>query len=154
MGTHGVKVVIIYPRPQDEQAFEKAILREHVPMVENKLRALRGWCLTKVTGSPQGKIAAYRIAEVYFSSMDDLQTCIESDGGKEVIAHAQNLQRRPAPHTDLRRGVVRLLVVEADGMRLRLLLALASSGGTVAEWPGMARAGSRRFHGVRSAGSR
>jgi len=97
MGTHGVKVVIIYPRPQDEQAFEKTYLGEHVPMVESKLKGLTRLVLTKVTGSPQGKIAAYRIAEAYFPSMTDLQTCIESDGGKEVMTHAQAISSGGPP---------------------------------------------------------
>jgi uncharacterized protein (TIGR02118 family) len=97
MGTHGVKVVFIYPRPQDEQAFERAYLDEHVPMVEQKLKGLTRLVLTKVTGSPQGKIAAYRIAEVYFSSMPDLKTIIESDAGKEVMAHAQTISSGGPP---------------------------------------------------------
>jgi uncharacterized protein (TIGR02118 family) len=97
MGTHGVKVVFIYPRPQDEQAFERAYLGEHVPLVENKLKGLTRLVLTKVTGSPQGKIAAYRMVEIYFSSMPDLQTMIESDGGKEVMAHAQTISSGGPP---------------------------------------------------------
>jgi uncharacterized protein (TIGR02118 family) len=97
MGTHGVKVVLIYPRPQDEQAFEKAYLGEHVPMVEAKFKGLTRLVLTKVTGSPQGKMAAYRLAEVYFSTMADLQTCMESDGGKEVIAHAHSISSGGQP---------------------------------------------------------
>jgi uncharacterized protein (TIGR02118 family) len=97
MGTHGVKVVIIYPRPHDEEAFEKSYLEEHVPLVESKLKGLTRLVLTKVAGSPQGKIAAYRIAEVYFSSMDELQNIMGSDGGKEVIAHAQTISSGGQP---------------------------------------------------------
>jgi uncharacterized protein (TIGR02118 family) len=97
MGTHAVKVVIIYPRPQDEEAFEKTYLNEHVPLVESKLKGLTRLVLTKVAGSPQGKIAAYRIAEAYFSSMDDLQKSFESDGGKEVVAHAQTISSGGPP---------------------------------------------------------
>jgi uncharacterized protein (TIGR02118 family) len=97
MGTHGVKVVIIYPRPQDEPAFERAYLEDHVPLVESKLKGLTRLVLTKITGSPQGKIAAYRIAEVYFSSMDELQTIMGSDGGKEVITHAQTISSGGQP---------------------------------------------------------
>jgi uncharacterized protein (TIGR02118 family) len=97
MGTHGVKVVVIYPRPQEEQAFESAYLEQHVPMVEQKLKGLTRLVLTKVTGSPQGKVAAYRIAECYFSTMNDLNGAIESDGGKEVIAHAQTISSGGPP---------------------------------------------------------
>lgn len=97
MGTHGVKVVIIYPRPQDEQAFEQNYLHEHVPLVESKLKGLTRLVLTRVTGSPQGKIAAYRIAEAYFSTMNDLEAAMASDGGKEIIAHAQSISSGGPP---------------------------------------------------------
>ena len=53
--------------------------------------------LTKVTGSPQGSVAAYRIAEFYFPSIDDLNACIESDAGKEVMAHAQAISTGGPP---------------------------------------------------------
>ncbi len=97
MGTHGVKVIVIYPRPQDEPAFETAYLEQHVPLVEQKLKGITRLVLTKVNGSPNGKVAAYRIAEVYFSSMDDLTKVIESDAGKEVIAHAQSISTGGPP---------------------------------------------------------
>jgi uncharacterized protein (TIGR02118 family) len=97
MGTHGVKVIVIYPRPLDEPAFESVYLTEHVPLVEQKLKGITRLVLTKVTGSPQGKVAAYRIAEVYFSNMNDLTTCIESDAGKEVVAHAQSISTGGPP---------------------------------------------------------
>ena len=66
-------------------------------MVENKLKGLTRLVLTKVTGSPQGKIAAYRIAAAYFSSMPDLQNIIESDAGKEVMAHAHAISSGGPP---------------------------------------------------------
>lgn len=66
-------------------------------MVESKLKGLTRLVLTKVTGSPQGKIAAYRIAEVYFPSMADLQAAVESDGGKEIMAHAQSISTGGPP---------------------------------------------------------
>jgi uncharacterized protein (TIGR02118 family) len=97
MGTHGVKVVVIYPRPLDEQAFETTYLEQHVPLVEQKLKGITRLVLTKVTGSPQGKVSAYRIAEAYFTSIHDLNTCIESDAGKEVIAHAQSISTGGPP---------------------------------------------------------
>jgi uncharacterized protein (TIGR02118 family) len=97
MGTRGVKVVVIYPRPQDEEAFETVYSEQHVPLVEQKLKGITRLVLTKVTGSPQGKVTAYRIAEAYFSSIDDLNACIESDAGKEVIAHAQSISTGGPP---------------------------------------------------------
>src|ERR1700761_3049587 len=97
MGTHGVKVVIIYPRPQDEQAFEKAYLGEHVPLAESKLKGLTRLVLTKVTGSPQGKIAAYRLGGGHFAHKAEVPAGIEYDPGKEVVAHAQAISTGGQP---------------------------------------------------------
>ena len=97
MSTYGVKIVVIYPRPQDEAAFERAYKDEHIPLVEEKLKGLTRLVLTKVNGSPQGKVAAYRIAELHFPSMDDLSRLIESEPGKEVIAHAQKISTGGPP---------------------------------------------------------
>jgi len=97
MGTHGYKVVVIYPRPTDEEAFEKVYLEEHVPLADAKLKGMTRMVLTKVKSSPQGKVSAYRMAEAHFSSMDDLTKCVESEGGKEVVAHAAKISTGGPP---------------------------------------------------------
>jgi uncharacterized protein (TIGR02118 family) len=97
MGMTGVKVVVIYPRPQDEEEFERVYKEEHLPLAEGKLKGMTRLVATKVLSSPQGKVTAYRIAECHFSSMDDLTKCVESDGGKEVIAHAAKISTGGAP---------------------------------------------------------
>src|SRR5260370_16056099 len=97
MGTHSVKMVVIYPRPQDEAAFEKAYLTEHVPMAEEKLKGMTRFVATKVVSSPQGKVTAYRIAEVYFSTMEELTKVMESDGGKEVAEHVTKISTGGPP---------------------------------------------------------
>src|SRR5262244_365686 len=97
MGTRSVKIVVIYPRPQDEEAFEKAYKDEHLPMAEQKLKGMTRLVATKVLSSPQGKVAAYRIAEVHFPSIDDLNKCLESEGGKAVVEHATKLSTGGAP---------------------------------------------------------
>jgi len=93
----GVKVVVIYPRPQDEAEFERLYKEEHLPMAEGKLKGVTRLVATRVLSSPQGKVTAYRIAEYHFSSIDDLTKCVESDGGKEVIAHAAKISTGGAP---------------------------------------------------------
>jgi uncharacterized protein (TIGR02118 family) len=97
MGTHSVKIVVIYPRPQNEEAFEKAYKDEHLPMAEEKLKGMNRLVATKVLSSPQGKVAAYRIAEVHFPTMDDLNKCLESDGGKAVVEHATKISTGGPP---------------------------------------------------------
>lgn len=93
----GVKVVVIYPRPLDEAAFETVYKNEHVPMAEEKLKGMTRLVATKVLSSPQGKVTTYRMAEVHFSSLEDLNKCIESEGGKEVIAHAMKISSGGPP---------------------------------------------------------
>jgi uncharacterized protein (TIGR02118 family) len=93
----GVKLVVIYPRPVDEAAFEKAYKNEHIPMAEDKLKGMTRLVATKVLSSPQGQVTTYRLAEVHFTTMDDLNKCAESEGGKEVIAHAMKISTGGPP---------------------------------------------------------
>lgn len=97
MGTHGVKIVVIYPRPQDEEAFEKVYRDEHLPMAEAKLKGMTRLVATRVLSSPQGKVMAYRLAEVHFSSMEDLNKCLESEDGKQVVEHAVKISTGGPP---------------------------------------------------------
>ena len=97
MGTRAVKIVVIYPRPQDPDAFEQVYHDEHMPMAEEKLKGMTRFVATKVVGSPQGKVAAYRIAEAYFSTMEDLNKVLESDAGKEVVEHATKISTGGPP---------------------------------------------------------
>jgi hypothetical protein len=43
---------------------------------------------TRVLSSPQGAPAVHRIAEVHFPTVDALQRCAASQGGRETLAHA------------------------------------------------------------------
>ena len=96
-GTTSVKIVVIYPHPTDAAEFERVYEQEQVPMIEDKLKGVTRLVLTKVVASPQGKVAAYRIAEVHFSTMDDLNKAVESDAGKAVVAHAQKISTGGPP---------------------------------------------------------
>jgi hypothetical protein len=66
-------------------------------MIESKLKGMTRLVATRVLNSPQGKVTAYRIAEVHFSSMDDLNRCLQSEGGQEVVAHAAKISTGGAP---------------------------------------------------------
>ncbi len=93
----GVKLIVMYPRPTDVEAFEKVYQDEHVPMAVEKLAGKTRFVATKVIGSPQGEAPFYRIAEVHFPSMDALQACAASDGGRETLAHATKISSGGAP---------------------------------------------------------
>jgi len=92
-----VKLIVLYPPPQNVGAFENIYQTEHVPLAVTKLGGKSKMVATKVTGSPQGAPPFYRIAEVYFPSMQALQACAASDGGKEVLAHAVKISSGGPP---------------------------------------------------------
>ena len=83
-----VKLVVIYPRPNDIEAFETVYNRDHVPMAVAKLAGKTKIVASKIVGSPQGIPPFHRIAEIHFPSMEALQACAASDSGKQTIANA------------------------------------------------------------------
>jgi uncharacterized protein (TIGR02118 family) len=92
-----VKLIVMYPTPTDVATFERLYQEEHVPMAASKLQGKTKLVATKVVGAPQGKPAFYRIAEVHFPSMEALQACAASDGGKETLAHAAKISSGGPP---------------------------------------------------------
>jgi uncharacterized protein (TIGR02118 family) len=92
-----VKLVVMYPRPTDIDAFEKLYQNEHIPMAVEKLVGKTKVVATKVLDTPQGTPPFYRIAEVYFPSIEDLEACAASEGGKETLAHAVSISSGGSP---------------------------------------------------------
>ena len=92
-----VKLVVIYPQPKDTDAFEKVYENEHVPLAVAKLGGKSKIVATKILSSPQGTPPFYRVAEVYFPSMQALEECAASDGGKEALAHAVKISSGGTP---------------------------------------------------------
>jgi uncharacterized protein (TIGR02118 family) len=93
----GVKIVVLYPRPKDIEAFEKLYTEEHVPMAVEKMVGKTKIVATKVLASPQGTPPFYRVAEVHFPSREALDACVVSPGGKETVAHAVRISSGGPP---------------------------------------------------------
>ena len=76
------KVVVIYPRPTDVDAFEKVYVEEHVPLAMEKIKGVTR--CSRDQGAPGPRTAArpalYRIAELYFPSVEALQKWVASAG--------------------------------------------------------------------------
>jgi uncharacterized protein (TIGR02118 family) len=89
--------VVIYAQPKDTDAFEKVYENEHVPLAVAKLGGKSKIVATKILGSPQGTPPFYRVAEVYFPSMQALEECAASDGAKEALAHAVKISSGGTP---------------------------------------------------------
>jgi uncharacterized protein (TIGR02118 family) len=92
-----VKLVVMYPRPQDIAVVERVYQRDHVPLAVSKLGAKIKIAATRILGSPQGIPPFYRIVEVHFPSMQGLEACAASEGGKEVLAHAVKISSGGPP---------------------------------------------------------
>ena len=92
-----VKLIVAYPQPKDAAAFEKVYAEEHVPMAVANLHGKTKIVATKVLPSPQGDNPIYRVAEVHFPSMEALQKCAESAGGKQTLANAVKISSGGPP---------------------------------------------------------
>ena len=92
-----VKMIVAYPQPKDASAFEKIYQQEHVPMAIANLHGKTKMVATKVLQSPQGVPPFYCVAEVHFPSIEALQKCAESDGGKKTLAHAMEISSGGPP---------------------------------------------------------
>jgi len=92
-----VKLIVMYPRPKDIEAFETVYQKEHVPMAVAKLAGKTKLVASKVIASPQGTPPFYRVAEVHFPSMDALQACAASEDGKQTLGHAVSISSGGPP---------------------------------------------------------
>jgi uncharacterized protein (TIGR02118 family) len=91
------KLIVAYPQPTDIDAFEKIHEQEHVPMAIANLEGKTKIVATRILQSPQGKPQFHRVAEVHFPSMEALQRCAESAGGKATLAHAAKISSGGPP---------------------------------------------------------
>jgi uncharacterized protein (TIGR02118 family) len=91
------KLIVAYPQPKKVEAFDAVYQNEHVPLAVAKLAGKTKIVSTTILQSPQGTPPFYRIAEVHFPSMEALQRCAESAGGKETLAHAVKISSGGPP---------------------------------------------------------
>jgi uncharacterized protein (TIGR02118 family) len=91
------KLIVAYPQPKDAEAFEAVYQNEHVPLALANLAGKTKMVSTKTVQTPQGMPAFYRIAEVHFPSLEALQRCAESAGGKETLANAVKISSGGPP---------------------------------------------------------
>ena len=83
-----VKLVVLYPYPKDQEAFEKAYTSEHIPLVSKNLARLTKATYSHVLMSPQGNSPFYRIAELHYASLEDLQADFSTPEAQALGAQA------------------------------------------------------------------
>ncbi len=95
----GAKLVVLYPYPQNVDAFERAYAEDHVPMVtRDTMKGITKFVATRVVGAPDGNTPPfYRIAELHFPSLDALKECASSESAQRAVAHAVSISSGGAP---------------------------------------------------------
>jgi uncharacterized protein (TIGR02118 family) len=91
------KLIVLYPPPADAAAFERRYHLEHAPMVMEKVPGLKKFVAARVLGSPAGAAPYQRVAELYFDSMESLQSAVASPGGQATVAHAAEISTGGPP---------------------------------------------------------
>jgi uncharacterized protein (TIGR02118 family) len=86
-----IKLVVLYPYPKDQEAFEQAYTSEHIPMVARKLTRCTKAIYTRVLMSPQGASPYCRIAEMHYPSLEALQADFSTPEAQELGAHAASI---------------------------------------------------------------
>ncbi|MFQ5464045.1 MAG: EthD family reductase [Phycisphaerae bacterium] len=76
-----VKLVALYKRPADVEAFEKHYTEIHAPLAR-KMPGLKKLEISRMTGSPGGSAKYYLMAELYFEDQAALMAGLGSDEGK------------------------------------------------------------------------
>jgi uncharacterized protein (TIGR02118 family) len=95
----GAKLVVLYPYPQDVDAFERAYTEDHVPLVnKDTMKGITKFVATKVVGTADGSAPPfYRMAELHFPSLATLQECASSASAQKAVAHAVSISSGGMP---------------------------------------------------------
>lgn len=79
-----IKVIALYKKPDDVEAFDKHYNDVHLPLVKN-VPGLRRLEVARITGSPFGETPYYLITEMYYDSIDAMNEANASSEGKAVV---------------------------------------------------------------------
>ena len=85
-----VKLTVVYGHPTDPEAFEAYYANTHMPLAA-QIPGVQKVEITKFIGTPEGTAPSqYRMAEVYFDSLEALQQNMGSPEGQATVADIPN----------------------------------------------------------------
>jgi len=76
-----VKLIALYKKPSDIQAFEEHYKNNHTPLVK-KMPGLKKLEVSKITSAIGGESKFHLLAEMYFENEDALNAAMASPEGK------------------------------------------------------------------------
>jgi uncharacterized protein (TIGR02118 family) len=86
-----VKLVALYTRPDDPDAFDRHYLATHVPLVARIPGLQRAETARIVAAADSGEQTYYRVAGLYFADQGALNAAFGSEEGKAAVADYQNI---------------------------------------------------------------
>jgi uncharacterized protein (TIGR02118 family) len=90
-------LLILYPHPKDETAFDRAYREEHLPLAGPKLVGALGVETRRVVGPAFAPPPYHLMSDVSFPTLEALKACAVSTGGQEALAHAASISTGGAP---------------------------------------------------------
>lgn len=84
------KLTVLYKHPTDVETFETYYKEKHLPLAST-MEGVDKLELTKLLGTPDGQKAEYyRMAELYFSSVEQMQETMGSPEGQATVNDLSN----------------------------------------------------------------
>jgi uncharacterized protein (TIGR02118 family) len=84
------KLTVLYGHPTDIETFETYYKEKHVPLAST-MKGVAKMELTKLLGTPDGsKADYYRMAEMYFSSVEQMEETMGSEEGQATVNDLSN----------------------------------------------------------------
>jgi len=90
-------LLVMYPTPKDPDSFERAYRELHLPYAGPRLRGATSVVSKRVASRPGDGTPFHAISDVTFPTLDALQACAASQGGKEALAHAASISSGGQP---------------------------------------------------------
>lgn len=85
-----LKTTLLYGHPEDPEAFENYYAKTHLP-IASKMNGVVKLELTKFLSAADGsKAPYYRMAELYFPGMAEMQETMTSPEGQAAVADLAN----------------------------------------------------------------
>jgi uncharacterized protein (TIGR02118 family) len=90
-------LLVLYPHPKNADAFARAYREEHLPYAGPRLHSATGVATRRVVGPGTAPPPYALISDVSFPTLEALQRCAASAGGREALAHAASISSGGSP---------------------------------------------------------
>jgi uncharacterized protein (TIGR02118 family) len=90
-----IKLIVLYPPPVDEAAFERAYHTQHMPFMRSVIspsERVPTFRVTRSSGTP-----IYRVAQIDFENIAELEAFGRSEAGKRARRSSESVSTGGAP---------------------------------------------------------